>query len=402
MKKGWEIKKIGEVCEIELGKTPYRKDKSYWDTEKQTNNVWLSISDLLNVNDKFVSDSKEYISDKAVSISKIVKKGTLLLSFKLTIGRLAFAGRDLFTNEAIAALSIKDDKLIDKFYLYNYLLFFDWDKATEGERKVKGKTLNKAKLKELEIIIPLLPEQQRIVSILDRAFEAIDKAKANAEQNLKNAKEVFQSKLQAIFDNGKLKIENGEWEDKTLGEVCEVIAGQSPESKFYNDKGEGLPFYQGKKEFTDKFIGEPIKWTTKITKEAQKDDILMSVRAPVGPVNFSTQKICIGRGLAAIRCGKLVDIEFVFDFLKKYEDEITGNAGAVFNSINKKQIKQIPIPIPPLHEQKQIVSQLDKLQAETKKLELVYKKKIENLEELKKSVLQKAFNGELTEKGVNL
>ncbi|MCD6090969.1 MAG: restriction endonuclease subunit S, partial [Bacteroidales bacterium] len=150
------------------------------------------------------------------------------------------------------------------------------------------------------------------------------------------------------------------WEIKKLGEVCEVIAGQSPESKFYNDKGEGLPFYQGKKEFTEKFIGEPTKWTTKITKEAIKDDVLMSVRAPVGPINFATQKICIGRGLALIRAGKQIDKEFLFNFLLKHENEIVGNTGAVFNSINKNQIGVIQIPIPPLPKQKRIVSILDR------------------------------------------
>src|SRR5690606_6577217 len=95
---GWEIKKLGELCNIELGKTPYRKDKSFWDKEKQTENVWLSIADLLNVNDAVVSDSKEYISDKATDISKVVKKGTLLVRFKLTICRLALAGHDIYKN----------------------------------------------------------------------------------------------------------------------------------------------------------------------------------------------------------------------------------------------------------------------------------------------------------------
>jgi restriction endonuclease S subunit len=185
------------------------------------------------------------------------------------------------------------------------------------------------------------------------------------------------------------------WEVKKLGDVCEVIAGQSPEGKYYNDKREGLPFYQGKKEFTEKYIGNPTKWTTKITKEAIKNDILMSVRAPVGPINFATQKICIGRGLASIRTGKLIDKEFLFNFLLKHENEIVGNTGAVFNSINKTQIKAFRIPIPPLSEQQQIVKKLDKLSSEIKKLEAIYQQKITNLEELKKSVLQKAFNGDL-------
>lgn len=114
------------------------------------------------------------------------------------------------------------------------------------------------------------------------------------------------------------------WKVKKLGEVCEVIAGQSPEGRYYNNAGNGLPFYQGKKGFTEKFIGEPTTWTTRITKEAWQGDILMSVRAPVGPVNFSTDKICIGRGLAAIRATKLIDKEFLFNFLLKHENEIVG------------------------------------------------------------------------------
>ena len=137
------------------------------------------------------------------------------------------------------------------------------------------------------------------------------------------------------------------WEIKKLGDVCEVIAGQSPKSQFYNEDKVGLPFYQGKKEFQKKYIGEPTKWTSKITKEALEDDILMSVRAPVGPVNFSTQKCCIGRGLAAIRSSELIDKDYCFYYLQSKEDELIGNSGAVFNSINKTQIGNIPIPIPP-------------------------------------------------------
>ncbi|MEI6065762.1 MAG: restriction endonuclease subunit S [Methylococcaceae bacterium] len=96
-----------------------------------------------------------------------------------------------------------------------------------------------------------------------------------------------------------------------MGEVCTVIAGQSPEGKFYNASGDGLPFYQSKKQYGEKYIGEP---TTRTTKEAEANDILMSVRVPVGSINFATQKICVGRGLSAIRATKLIDYEFLFNF----------------------------------------------------------------------------------------
>jgi type I restriction enzyme, S subunit len=181
------------------------------------------------------------------------------------------------------------------------------------------------------------------------------------------------------------------WQTKKLGEVCDVIAGQSPEGQFYNSKGEGTPFYQGKKEFTEKYLGNPTVWTTNITKAAQVGDILMSVRAPVGPINFSTSNICIGRGLAAIRPSKLIDKEFLFYFLQKQESEIVGNAGAVFPSINKAQIENIPIPLPPLVEQQRIVAMLDEVFAAIAKARENTELNLRNARELFESYLDSVF-----------
>jgi type I restriction enzyme S subunit len=150
-----------------------------------------------------------------------------------------------------------------------------------------------------------------------------------------------------------------EWQHKKLGDVAEVIAGQSPEGAFYNPSGQGLPFYQGKKDFSEKFIDKPTTWTTQITKIALEGDVLMSVRAPVGPVNFATEECCIGRGLAAIRSGGSLNRNFLFYFLLWKQDEISGTEGAVFASINKNDIQQIPIEVPALTEQKRIVGILD-------------------------------------------
>lgn len=182
------------------------------------------------------------------------------------------------------------------------------------------------------------------------------------------------------------------WQTKKLGEVCKVIAGQSPEGRFYNDSGKGLPFYQGKKEFTEKFIGAPTTWTTKITKEAQAGDILLSVRAPVGPINFATEKICIGRGLAAIRALEKIDKYFLYSFLKKHENEIVGNSGAVFNSINKTQIENIEIPLPPLPEQRCIVKILDGVFEGIGKAKENAEKNLKNSRELFESYLQGVFD----------
>lgn len=141
--------------------------------------------------------------------------------------------------------------------------------------------------------------------------------------------------------------------------LSEIISGQSPQSCFYNLEKIGLPFYQGKKEFSEKYIDTPSVWTTQKTKVARKGDILMSVRAPVGPVNFATEKCCIGRGLAIIRPNEKIDKEYLFYFFINYQKYISGHGGAVFDSINKDEIGNIEIPLPAMEEQKKIAARLD-------------------------------------------
>jgi len=153
---------------------------------------------------------------------------------------------------------------------------------------------------------------------------------------------------------------NVEWPMVELGEVCEVISGQSPQGKFYNENETGMPFYQGKADFGEIFIEPPRKWTAQVTKEAYKNDILMSVRAPVGPVNLATQTVCIGRGLAAIRPNHSLNYLFLFYLLMNQQDVIRrGSGGSTFESINHKQIRSLRIPLPPLEVQEKIVAELD-------------------------------------------
>jgi type I restriction enzyme M protein len=145
-----------------------------------------------------------------------------------------------------------------------------------------------------------------------------------------------------------------------LGEVAEVVAGQSPPGESYNETGTGIPFYQGKTEFGEMFIGAPTKWTTDPQRFAEAGDILISVRAPVGPVNLATQRICIGRGLAAIKPAKdRLMSSYAFYFLRSQEEHIKGDAGAVFASINRGDIEKIQIPLPPLEVQKEIVAEIE-------------------------------------------
>ncbi|MBR2090109.1 MAG: restriction endonuclease subunit S, partial [Fibrobacter sp.] len=149
------------------------------------------------------------------------------------------------------------------------------------------------------------------------------------------------------------------WEWKKLGEVCNVIAGQSPQSSAYNSEGLGLEFHQGKKAFGKRVIQPSNVWTKEYSKIAKKGDILMSVRAPVGPVNFTDREICIGRGLAAIRKTGALDENFLFYYFINNESNMTSKAGAVFDSINRSDIQKFIIPVPPLSEQNRIVKFLD-------------------------------------------
>jgi len=184
------------------------------------------------------------------------------------------------------------------------------------------------------------------------------------------------------------------WPIKTLGDVCEVIAGQSPEGKYYSKDGQGTPFYQGKKEFGERLIGPAETWTSVVTKMAKEGDILMSVRAPVGPVNICVGEVCIGRGLASIRPRKELDRDFLFYLLRALEPEISGTQGAIFASINKSQIAAIEIPVPPLTEQKRIVSLLDKVTARVTELTACYEQARTHSNNLFTSALRDALGSD--------
>lgn len=136
--------------------------------------------------------------------------------------------------------------------------------------------------------------------------------------------------------------------------------GQSPSSNTYNNNQEGLPFFQGKADFGD-FSPTPRVWCSKPLKISKKDDILLSVRAPVGAVNYNTETCCIGRGLAAIRAGEKLLPKYIYYFFKYYEPILKEEgSGAVFSAITKSFVENIRIPVPPtLAEQQEIVDVLD-------------------------------------------
>ena len=154
---------------------------------------------------------------------------------------------------------------------------------------------------------------------------------------------------------------------KKLKDCSTIIAGQSPESKFYNTDGIGIPFFQGKADFGELYPTIRVYCSQPI-KIAEKDDILLSVRAPVGPTNLSPGTVCIGRGLSAIRPDKSLNLKYVLYFFRFFEAQLSAEGtGTTFNSITQKTIKELEIPVPPLSEQERIVARIEELFSELDK-----------------------------------
>lgn len=176
-----------------------------------------------------------------------------------------------------------------------------------------------------------------------------------------------------------------EW--KNLGDVCTIVAGQSPPSSTYNQKEMGMPFFQGKADFGE--IYPKVRfWCTYPVKIALPGDILISVRAPVGPTNINNIKSCIGRGLSAIRPGKNLDHKFLLHYLRSIENKLADKAsGSTFSAITQKDLKAIPIPLPPLETQKKIAAIMDAADEFRQKTKAL----IDKYDELAKSLFLEMF-----------
>ena len=204
-----EYVKLGEIADLEMGKTPARNNSRYWNG----NNTWVSISDL---KEKYIVESKEKITDTAVSDTKIkeVPENTVIMSFKLSIGKKAITTKKLYTNEAIIALNIKDKTKVDVEYLYYALENVDFLRYTD--KAAKGKTLNKEKLKKIKIPICSIKKQKEIVENLNIINVVINKQK----EQLKNINELYKSLFYEMFGD-PIRNEKG-WEVKKLKNISYV------------------------------------------------------------------------------------------------------------------------------------------------------------------------------------
>ena len=223
---------LQQICDIQIGKTPSRSVPEYWGGELP----WVTISDFAA--GRIVTTTQERITriGAAKSGSKRIPRGTLLLSFKLSLGKRALSGCDLFTNEAIAALHVLDHDVADRDYLYWALGSIDYDRLVD--RAAKGKTLNKAKLKILKIPLPPLAEQKRIAGILDAA----DALRAKRREALAQLDTLIQSTFLDMF--GDPVTNPMGWERKPLREVIRVKSGDGLVSKDMAPDGK-YPVYGG-------------------------------------------------------------------------------------------------------------------------------------------------------------
>ena len=186
------------------------------------------------------------------------------------------------------------------------------------------------------------------------------------------------------------------WIAKKLADVAEVNMGQSPKGEFVNQDMNGMPFYQGKAEFGS-IRPSPRKWCTKPTKVAEKGDILMSIRAPVGPTNYCPEKSCIGRGLAGVRAYPELHQHYLFYYFKSIEPWLSQQGtGSTFKAISGKFLRDIDVKLAPLEEQKRIADKLDSVLAKVEAAQARLDKIPTILKRFRQSVLAAATSGELT------
>ena len=349
MKQGWEIKKVGEVFDLQMGKTPNRDNRSYWGG----NNIWLSISDI---KDKYIGLSKDTITDLALKESNIkkVKSGTVIMSFKLTVGRTAITTTDLYTNEAIMAFIPKEDYNILPEYTYYYLSHYKWENSNKA---VMGITLNKKVISDSYFEFPERAEQERIVGELDCLSGIIAAKRAQLRELDTLAQSIFYTMFGDPITNDK------GWQTKALGDVARIINGYAFDSKLFSTDKNDMPLIRIrdiKKGYTETFY----KGKYPNTYIIKNGDYIIGMDGEFNIVEW--------RGGTALLNQRVCKIEFI-------DDEVIGRYALRFLSIELKRIEDatsfvtvkhlsskslisIFIPIPPIDLQKQFAEKIENIE----------------------------------------
>ena len=334
-KNEWKKVKLGDVCEIITGNTPLKKIKEYWDKNEVP---FITPPELKYEGINYITPSI-FVSKIGASQGRILPKNSICVCCIGSLGKLGILKEEGITNQQINSLILKD-KNVDLLYLYFYLKTIKNNlEVTASSTTVK--IVNKSSFGKIEIKLPNIKIQKKISKKLELLENNIDFRK----NQLNYLKELNKSLFITFNKNGI---------EKRLDDIADISMGQSPLSQSYNIDKKGLPFYQGKTEFGDIYIKEPIIYCNSPIKIVEKNDILMSVRAPVGDVNIATQKSCIGRGLASIRAKK-VDYLYLFYLLKERKIKIEKmGVGSTFKAINKNNISSLQIPIIEMSKQNRI------------------------------------------------
>ena len=351
--------KLKDAFNLQMGKTPSRADLSLWGG----NNKWISIADIGSAK-KQRSSTKECITDEGVSRSgiKVVPEGTVIMSFKLSIGKTAIVSEDMYTNEAIMAFIDNGTYCIDPNYLYHLCCGTDWTQG--GNKAVMGLTLNKATLSEMEIELPTLEEQREIASILDQLDAIIEKR----HDELNMIEQLVKSRFIELFGD------TPDGEKVAMADICRIITdGTHQPPKFVS---EGIPFlfvsnivtneirYDAQKFISEETYAELIKRTP-----IAIGDILLSTVGSYGhPAVVKTEKpFCFQRHIAYLKPNAdIVDSEYLrgailsADVQRQIDEGVKGIAQ---KTLNLSEIRKIRLPLPPIESQKQFaafVEQTDK------------------------------------------
>lgn len=396
----WEVKKLNKVGSIFSGNSI---------NENLKKEKYLDVSDgLPYVATKDISydsvidyENGIRIPEKDLDKFRIAHKNSILICAEGgSAGRkLAFNNEDIcFVNKLFA---LEPFDFMEPRYIYYFYHTSDFQEQFKSKMTGLIGGVSIGKFKEIDIPIPPLPIQKKIVKLLDSAFEKITTAKENSEQNLQNAKDVFESSLRTIFSSHN-------WKEANLGDHNDVVVGYvGPISKEYTNNPEDVILLSTKNVHFEGINLDKLTYINRKFHEKNKKsqlspgDILVSRHGESGQAAMIPESIKEAHALNVIVVKKSKDIDSKFIcylFNSKSVDKITKSKnGSVQKIINTFVIKDLIIPLPSFEEQKVIVSKLDNLSEQTKQLESIYSKKLDCLKELKQSILQKAFKGELTE-----
>jgi len=387
LSKGWKVERLGDVCEID--KIPNRKK----------NLPYVGLEHIESNTGKFIG-STEPQSVKSMTFN-FSDKHVLYGRLRPYLKKVLLPDFEGHCSSEIFPLKVSNQ--LERGFLFHWLLS---DETTEKINATStGARMPRANMNavlDFEIPIPPLPEQQRIVSVLDEAFASIAQAKSNAEQNLVNARELFESVLANMYESA-----GTHWEEKNLGDIAsQMQTGPFGSTLHKSDYvANGIPVINPQNIVDGKIVPLQKMMVNQKTKERlsryilQEKDIVLARRGEMGRCAIVEKEqagwLC-GSGSFVVRIKKEVNANYLVRYLSSAKVKLIlqkGSVGTTMDNLNQGILSQVPVPFPPLAEQRAIVERLEALSAETGRLEEIYQQKVDALEELKKSVLGKAFEG---------